>query len=86
MYEAKKLGFLYHAVTTDKWPQDRTNDGGLLILSRYPIVATGFHVFETKGRSDSAKGVLYAKIKLTDSDYLHLFTTHCEASYSSLDE
>ena len=65
-------------------------DGGLLILSRYikvdryrfPIIESEFLPFKYCVLSDSLseKGVLYAKIQIKDS-FLHLFTTHFQASY-----
>jgi endonuclease/exonuclease/phosphatase family metal-dependent hydrolase len=57
-------------------------DGGLLILSRFPIVLSEFRPFRYCVLSDalSDKGVLYAKIKIGDA-YLNVFNTHLQASY-----
>ncbi len=57
-------------------------DGGLMILSRFPIVANLYHKFRYGVVADSLaeKGLIYAKISIKDC-YLHLFTTHLQASY-----
>ena len=57
-------------------------DGGLVILSRFPITHHSFVPFRYGVLSDSLaeKGLLYAKIKIKNS-YLHLFNTHLQASY-----
>ncbi|GLE11830.1 hypothetical protein PINS_up024530 [Pythium insidiosum] len=81
---AFELGFRYHAGSV--WPSltDRfLIDGGLLILSRYPIVERGQHIYSTGAGADGicAKGVLYARVQLSPdlSDSLHVFTTHTQA-------
>jgi len=63
-----------------EWPEDRTNDGGLLILSRYPIVERDFHAFRSSHLSHSLKGVLFARIKLKEDVFASIFNTHLEAS------
>ena len=60
-------------------------DGGLLIVSRYPIVETRFEKFNCKIPSllaDGfvAKGLLYAKLDLGQKRMLHLFNTHTQAT------
>jgi len=57
-------------------------DGGLIILSRFPIVSHAYHKFRYGVVADSLaeKGLIYAKIAVRDS-YLHIFTTHLQASY-----
>ena len=57
-------------------------DGGLLILSRFPIVKSEFRPFNYGIGSDALtlKGVLYALINI-NGRYLHLFQTHTQASY-----
>ena len=57
-------------------------DGGLLILSRFPIVEHKSISFDYGVMSDgmSMKGALYARIKIRNN-YLCLFTTHLQASY-----
>jgi endonuclease/exonuclease/phosphatase family metal-dependent hydrolase len=57
-------------------------DGGLLIMSRFPIVDSEFHPYPYGVLCDaiSYKGVLYAKIMIRDK-ILHLFNTHTQATY-----
>lgn len=61
-------------------------DGGLLILSRFPIVTVQFRPFGFGTFPDSLakKGVLYAEI-LISAHTLHLFTTHTQAVYLTSD-
>uniref|UniRef100_M4C3K5 sphingomyelin phosphodiesterase n=1 Tax=Hyaloperonospora arabidopsidis (strain Emoy2) TaxID=559515 RepID=M4C3K5_HYAAE len=82
--KAFELGFGYHCGSV--WPQlldPQLIDGGLLILSRYPIVDRDQLVYSQGSGSDGicAKGVLYARIQLSPelSDSLHVFTTHTQA-------
>ncbi|KAG6610490.1 uncharacterized protein IUM83_06679 [Phytophthora cinnamomi] len=82
--EAYAMGFRYHCGSV--WPQlldSRLIDGGLLILSRYPIVERDQLAYSQGSGSDGicAKGVLYARIQLSPdlSDSLHVFTTHTQA-------
>jgi endonuclease/exonuclease/phosphatase family metal-dependent hydrolase len=57
-------------------------DGGLLIMSRFPIIESEFHPYPYGVLCDaiSYKGVLYAKILIGDK-VLHLFNTHTQATY-----
>ena len=57
-------------------------DGGLVILSRFPIISYVYIPFKYGVIADSLaqKGLLYAKVLVRDS-YLHIFTTHLQASY-----
>lgn len=57
-------------------------DGGLLILSRFPIVNYSVYFFNYGVLSDSLaqKGALYAQIEI-GGGLLHLFNTHTQASY-----
>lgn len=82
--EAKARGFCYHCGSV--WPRlmdTRLIDGGLLIVSRYPIVKRDQIVYTRGSGSDGvcAKGVLYARIQLASnvSESLHVFTTHTQA-------
>ena len=65
-------------------------DGGLLILSRYPIDASDFYSFQAPsllGDCIALKGLLYAKIDLTGlgGTCLHLFNTHTQATENNLE-
>ncbi|KAL3662700.1 hypothetical protein V7S43_012108 [Phytophthora oleae] len=82
--DAYAMGFRYHCGSV--WPRlldSRLIDGGLLILSRYPIVERDQLAYSQGSGSDGicAKGVLYARIQLSPdlSDSLHVFTTHTQA-------
>lgn len=80
---ATKAGFLYYADSPS--PSFFTSfvvDGGLLILSRFPILVSEFKPYPYGIFSDSLsqKGVLYNKIQIRD-EMLHIFGTHTQASY-----
>lgn len=82
---AKECGFLYHAVcTTPSTFSQHFIDGGLLILSRFPIVSSEFSPFPQGLGSDYyvLKGALYAQIQIGHSR-LHLYTTHAQATYDN---
>lgn len=61
----------------------RLIDGGLLILSRFPIVERDQMAFSRGSGSDGmcAKGALHARLQLSPdlSDSLHVFVTHTQA-------
>jgi len=84
--ESKKLGFHYHAKSTGpEWFHWKIPffDGGLVILSKFPIVETDRMIFKHGTQIDGrvAKQVLYAKIQLSPDHFFHLFTTHMQANY-----
>ncbi|KAJ1970607.1 hypothetical protein H4R35_005767 [Dimargaris xerosporica] len=82
--EAEALGFKYWYGSNPKSWWDVAIDGGLLTLSRYPIVASDSIQFPRGKFSDwlCAKGAIYTKVQLPVSGtHLHLFTTHTQASY-----
>jgi len=62
-------------------------DGGLVILSRFPIVYSEFSPYPYGVLSDalSYKGVLYAKIQVGSGRIAHVFNTHTQASYYGVD-
>ncbi len=62
-------------------------DGGLLILSRFPIIEYQYRPFRYSVLSDSLaqKGCLYTKIKIRDS-YLVVINLHLQASYLNSSE
>jgi len=65
--EAKKKGFHYYSRNpSPKFFSAQFVDGGLLVLSKFPIVAEEFIVYDQGIQSDAlaAKGVLYTKIQL----------------------
>jgi|UniRef100_A0A6C0CZF9 exonuclease III len=79
---AKKFGFFYNAILQTK---NSIIDGGLLVLSRFPISETTYEIYTDKILSDAYvdKGCLYTRIHILDNIDIHLFTTHTQASYIS---
>jgi endonuclease/exonuclease/phosphatase family metal-dependent hydrolase len=80
---ASKSGFFFYVDTSSpSFVSKYMVDGGLLILSRFPIVTHTFCNFRYGVIADSLaeKGLLYAKILVKDC-FVHLFTTHLQASY-----
>ena len=82
---AQKQGFVYFKECPNP-PMFSTYplDGGLITLSRYPIVDSEFGHYPYSILADSAayKGVLYTKINVNDN-FLHVFTTHTQATHGN---
>ena len=81
---AQKAGLIYHSVSDPPGLfSGYATDGGLLIVSRFPIVESDFDPYPYGVVSDalSYKGVQYAKILIHGKHVLHLFNTHTQASY-----
>ncbi|KAJ2160730.1 hypothetical protein GGF46_002031 [Coemansia sp. RSA 552] len=86
---AEKLGFAYYMVSPRQFLWSVAIDGGLAILSRYPITETEELVYQRGMGPDwiPKKGVIYAKIavKLEEGETaVHVFTTHTQASYGEV--
>ncbi len=80
---ATKSGFFFYVDTSSpSFLSKYMVDGGLVILSRFPIVSFSFCPYRYGVIADSLsqKGLLYAKILVKDS-YLFIFSTHLQASY-----
>ncbi|RCI06576.1 hypothetical protein CU098_011837 [Rhizopus stolonifer] len=77
-------GFYYHVSSPRHYPWELAGDGGLLILSRFPIKKSNRIEFSRGVHSDwlSYKGALHALIEL-NSTYIHVYTTHTQASYDN---
>jgi len=79
-----KNGFLYFAESPPPalLMSRQIIDGGLLTLSKYPIVESEYKAFSAGCEIDKVaeKGMLYTKISLP-SFSLHLFNTHLQSSY-----
>lgn len=62
------------------------SDGGLCVLSRFPILESDFWPFDNGVLPDimAYKGVLYCKL-LIETETVHLFCTHAQASYPTHD-
>jgi sphingomyelin phosphodiesterase len=83
IYSSLKKGFYYHAEAPNpSFFSSYLVDGGLLTLSKFPIIYEEYRAFGYGVLSDtlSQKGILYTKIQINDA-YLHLFNTHLQASY-----
>jgi endonuclease/exonuclease/phosphatase family metal-dependent hydrolase len=81
---AKQKGFGHSCVATKShWLSLRKPvDGGVLIVSRFPIEECDASVFEQAADVDAwaMKQVLYAKVRL-HMGFVHCFTTHTQAEY-----
>ncbi|KAI9096239.1 Endonuclease/exonuclease/phosphatase [Phlyctochytrium arcticum] len=88
---ATSQGMPYWSHGQDRnWWRGKLVDGGLLIMSRYPIVNTEHVEYTNCYGPDNiaAKGILYTKILVDNStatapSYVHLFLSHMQASYFS---
>jgi len=81
---AYEKGFHYYAKSVDPhWLSGKFIDAGLVILSKYPILATDGMIYLNGNQIDSwaAKQVIYAKIQVSPTFFVHVFTTHMQASY-----
>ncbi|KAJ1960707.1 hypothetical protein GGI12_003660 [Dipsacomyces acuminosporus] len=93
---AEKQGFKY-SVVSEKQPTSSLGfDGGIVILSKHPIVDSERHDYKPGTDVDYLikKGVLYAKLAIykqqqqqqtgEPATYLHVFNTHTQASYTNV--
>jgi sphingomyelin phosphodiesterase len=81
---AQEKGFPYYAKSVNPhWLSGKFIDAGLVILSKYPILETDGMVYCAGNQIDSwaAKQVIYAKIQISPTFFVHVFTTHMQASY-----
>jgi endonuclease/exonuclease/phosphatase family metal-dependent hydrolase len=81
---AKKVGFEYYVSSPSKGILNAQVDGGLMILSKYPIVKTQKLTYKRGVAIDrfSAKGAIYAKIAVQPRVHIHVFNTHLQSSSS----
>ncbi|RIA98990.1 Endonuclease/exonuclease/phosphatase [Glomus cerebriforme] len=82
---ARKEGFNYSLTSPTTTVFKLAVDGGLVMLSRFPIRESDILIYPSGVHSDrfSNKGALYAKIELAQKNNIHLFMTHTQASYVS---
>ncbi|KAF1800114.1 Endonuclease/exonuclease/phosphatase [Mucor lusitanicus] len=80
---ARLMGYNYHIESPRKYPWNIGVDGGLLMISRFPIKESNIIEYPRGQHSDwlSIKGALHALIELNPDRKLHLYTTHTQASY-----
>jgi hypothetical protein len=73
----------YYVMGPDSGWLPLKQDGGLVILSRYPITACSAFTFKASSGTDmlAGKGVLYARIQIgpREGDYIHIFNTHLQS-------
>lgn len=79
----KGLGYSHMSPAPPLMGFPAITDGGLLILSRFPIVESDSFTFSRGIDADqlACKGALYCKIQLKPKVFLHVFTTHLQADY-----
>lgn len=79
---ARRMGFNHHLESPHKYPWDLASDGGLLILSRFPLRQSDVLEYPRGQQSDwfSIQGALHVLIDLTPERPLHLYTTHLASS------
>jgi len=83
---AKSIGYFWHHHSSRNNALSPTIDGGLLILSKLPIVRTDFLNFSVAAFADwyATKGVLYCLVQCGPSPrhFMHVFCTHLQATYN----
>jgi len=90
----KEEGLIYWSISPKpmnrrffEWP---ITNGGLLTVSRYPIIDTQFIGFEHSASVDQSvwKGGLYTEILIDERNErkVHVFNTHLQAQYNPFDE
>ncbi|RKO84414.1 Endonuclease/exonuclease/phosphatase, partial [Blyttiomyces helicus] len=82
---ARKAGLEYYVSSPSKGLLNAMVDGGLLLMSRYPIVRSERMTYKRGMHSDrfSAKGAVYAKIAVSPTVHIHVFTTHMQSTYEA---
>ena len=83
---AMKAGFLYYV--EDEQPQFTTSyvtDGGIMIISRFPIVASSAQPYSYSQETDglARRGAIYAKVQISGETNLHIITTHMCSTHMS---
>ena len=73
----------YYTMGPDRGNLNIRQDGGLIILSKYPIIECSAMTYSVSSGSDKLanKGVIYTRIKIgpSASDYIHVFNTHIQS-------
>ncbi len=81
--EAKLICNPYYIMGPDRGHLNIRQDGGLIILSKYPIIECGAMTYSSSSGSDrlANKGVIYARVQVSPfkGDYLHIFNTHIQS-------
>ncbi|KAJ3043213.1 calcium calmodulin-dependent protein kinase type 1G [Rhizophlyctis rosea] len=79
----RKAGLEYWVCSPSKGLLSGMADGGLLIMSKYPIIKTERMTYKKGVHNDrfSAKGVIYARVAVTPTSNVHIFNTHLQSTY-----
>jgi len=81
--EARLICSPYYIIGPDRGTLNIRQDGGLIILSKYPIIECSAMTYSSSSGTDrlASKGALYACIQLSSSadDYIHVFNTHIQS-------
>ncbi|KAI8146672.1 Endonuclease/exonuclease/phosphatase, partial [Fennellomyces sp. T-0311] len=80
---AREMGFNYQVASPRHYPWQLAADGGLLLLSRFPIKKSDIIEYPRGVHSDwmSKKGALHALVELNEHRSVHVYTSHTQASY-----
>jgi len=86
--EAKLICGPYYIMGPDRGTLNIRQDGGLIILSKYPIIECSAMTYSSSSGTDrlASKGAVYACIQIGPSadDYIHIFNTHIQShNYSN---
>ncbi|CAG9324591.1 unnamed protein product [Blepharisma stoltei] len=83
---AVQAGFYFSQSPAPSFWSNQITDGGLLVLSRFPIIEQDFQGFYNGMGPDlfTFKGVIYCKISIS-GETAHVFSTHTQASYHTDD-
>jgi len=81
--EAQIICSPYYIMGPDRGHVNIRQDGGLIILSKYPIIECSAMTYLKNSGTDklASKGVLYARIRVGffKEDYIHVFNTHIQS-------
>ncbi|KXS11617.1 hypothetical protein M427DRAFT_60480 [Gonapodya prolifera JEL478] len=80
--QAKKLGFEYYVASPTKGlVGNGAVDGGLMVMSRYPIVKAERITYKRGINNDKflCKGAVYAKVQIGHHHYAHVFNTQVQS-------
>ncbi len=81
--EAKLICSPYYIMGPDRGTLNIRQDGGLVILSKYPIIECSAMTYSSSSGTDrlASKGAVYACIQVGPSadDYIHVFNTHIQS-------
>lgn len=83
--KARQLGFNYELYSPRHYPWQLAADGGLLLLSRFPMAKADAIEYPRGVHADwmSYKGALHALIQLNPTRTVHVYTSHTQASYDA---